>query len=82
MKLLEYRKKKLRKTNTPLDDFLFSDAKDDAYFVLSTIAINRFLDGYLDGPFLEDLFTIYQDGGWPCGMRSEQIVVFDPALVK
>ena len=44
---LEYRKKKIKKTNNKLDDFIFSDARDDSFFVLSTIAINRYLNNYI-----------------------------------
>ncbi|EPE2232169.1 hypothetical protein ACSG4H_004177 [Cronobacter turicensis] len=30
--LLEYRKKKIKKTNSEYDDFLFSEARQDAFF--------------------------------------------------
>ncbi|MGJ0524430.1 hypothetical protein ACR42A_12855 [Burkholderia gladioli] len=75
---LDYRKKKVKKVNTARDDFQFSDAREDAYFVLSTIAIHRYLDDFLGEPFFEDVFALYRAGGWPCGMKDDQLMVFDP----
>ncbi|AIA73057.1 conserved hypothetical protein [Pectobacterium atrosepticum SCRI1043] len=78
---LEYRKKKIKKSNSKHDDFIFSESKEDAYFVLSTIAINRYLNNFIDDGFLERLFSIYKSGGWPCGMKRDSIIVFDPAVL-
>lgn len=79
---LEYRKKKIKKTNNKLDDFIFSDARDDSFFVLSTIAINRYLNNYIKDSFLEDVFKLYKLGGWPCGLKGHDILVFDPMVLN
>ncbi|GKX55775.1 hypothetical protein SOASR030_18870 [Leminorella grimontii] len=77
--LIDYRKKKVKKINSKYDDFLFSEARNDAYFVLSTVAINRYLDNYITGSLLENVFKAYQLGGWPCGIKDESIVFFNPS---
>jgi hypothetical protein len=77
-----YRRKRIRKENTPFEDFLFSDARDDACFALSIIAIYRALGGDARASLLDDIYAIYQDGGWPCGMKGNRIVVFDPASIS
>jgi hypothetical protein len=76
--LIEFRKKKIKKTNTAYDDFVFSEAKEDALFVLSTVAINRYLNNFIKDPFLEDIFAIYKAGAWPCGMKENAFLIFDP----
>ena len=80
--LLEYRKKKVKKINTDYDDFLFSDAREDAFFVLSTVAINRFLDNPLRNSLLEEIFDCYKKGGWPCGLKGHDLIVFDPSALQ
>lgn len=79
---LEYRKKKVKKTNTPLDDFMFSEARENAFFVLSVVAINRGLSSSSPDDFIEKLFDYYKLGGWPCGKKDQSIIVFDPASLK
>ncbi|ELY6372377.1 hypothetical protein SNQ58_004263, partial [Cronobacter sakazakii] len=49
--LLEYRKKKIKKTNSEYDDFLFSEARQDAFSVLSLVCINRYLDNEIKDDF-------------------------------
>lgn len=68
--LLEYRKKKVKKINTAYDDFKFPEAMQDAFFVLSTVAIRRYLDNSKKENDLEVIFSIYKAGGWPCGMKK------------
>ncbi|QNQ18518.1 hypothetical protein HF650_01320 [Kosakonia sp. SMBL-WEM22] len=80
--LLEYRKRKVKKLNTDYDDFLFSDAREDAFFVLSAVAINRFLDNPLLNSLLEEIFDCYKKGGWPCGLKGHDLIVFDPSALK
>ncbi|MHA8111782.1 hypothetical protein ACX122_01385 [Kosakonia cowanii] len=80
--LLEHRKKKAKKLNTGYDDFLFSDAREDAFFILSTVAINRFLDNPLRNNLLEEIFDCYKKGGWPCGLKGNDLIVFDPGVLK
>lgn len=80
--LIEFRKKKIKKTNTAHDDFIFSEAKEDAFFVLSTVAINRYLDDFMKDAFLEDIYALYKAGAWPCGMKGSVILVFDPASLS
>lgn len=79
--LINFRKKKINKTNTTHDDFIFSEAKEDAFFVLSTVAINRYLDNFIKDPFLEDIYALYKAGTWPCGMKGNIILIFDPACL-
>lgn len=79
--LLDYRKKKIKKINNKHDDFVFSEARENAYFVLVTVSINRYLDDFIQDGFLEKLFEIYKSGGWPCGMKKNSIIVFDPAIL-
>ncbi|WP_234006293.1 hypothetical protein [Cronobacter sakazakii] len=52
--LLEYRKKKIKKTNSEYDDFLFSEARQDAFSVLSLVCINRYLDNEIKDDFLRE----------------------------
>lgn len=80
--LIEFRKKKIKKTNTAHDEFIFSEAKEDAFFVLSTVAINRYLDNFIKYAFLEDIYALYKVGAWPCGMKGSVILVFDPASLS
>ncbi|NXZ86499.1 hypothetical protein HZI30_06055 [Serratia fonticola] len=80
--LIEFRKKKIKKTNTAHDNFIFSEAKEDAFFVLSTVAINRYLDNFIKDAFLEDIYALYKAGAWPCGMKGSVILVFDPASLS
>lgn len=79
--LIEYRKKRIRKNNTQYDDFVFSDAREDAYFVLSTVAINRLLGDCLRSGLLEKIFACYKRGGWPCGVKGQQLIVFNPSVL-
>ncbi|EDS4738598.1 hypothetical protein MKU92_004610 [Salmonella enterica] len=79
---INYRKKKIKKINNKYDDFIFSEAREDAFFVLSTVAINRYLDNFIKAPFLEDVFKIYRAGGWPCGLKEKNILVFDPIVLS
>ncbi|WP_326899404.1 hypothetical protein P8F81_14545 [Kosakonia cowanii] len=79
--LIEYRKKRIRKNNTQYDDFVFSDAREDAYFVLSTVAINRLLGDCLRNGLLEKIFACYKRGGWPCGVKGQQLIVFNPSVL-
>ncbi|CNE02156.1 Uncharacterised protein [Yersinia nurmii] len=80
--LIEFRKKKIKKTNTAHADFIFSEVKEDAFFVLSTVAINRYLDNFIKDAFLEDIYALYKAGAWPCGMKGSIILVFDPASLS
>ncbi|ELY3544832.1 hypothetical protein SMX40_003425 [Cronobacter turicensis] len=79
--LLEYRKKKIKKTNSEYDDFLFSEARQDAFFVLSLVCINRYLDNEIKDDFFERVYGLYKTGGWVCGMKKEQFLLFDPRSI-
>ncbi|WP_373963006.1 hypothetical protein [Kosakonia sacchari] len=79
--LLDYRKKKIKKSIINMIILFFSEARENAYFVLGTVAINRYLDDFIQDCFLENLFEIYKSGGWPCGMKGKSIIVFDPAFL-
>ncbi|ELY3838931.1 hypothetical protein SMX93_004278 [Cronobacter turicensis] len=79
--LLEYRKKKIKKTNSEYDDFLFSEARQDAFFVLSLVCINRYLDNEIKDDFFERVYSLYNIGGWVCGMKKEQFLLFDPRSI-
>ncbi|EJO9495228.1 hypothetical protein NT688_004343, partial [Cronobacter sakazakii] len=61
--LLEYRKKKIKKTNSEYDDFLFSEARQDAFSVLSLVCINRYLDNEIKDDFFERVYGLYKIGG-------------------
>lgn len=80
-KWIDYRKKKIKKNNTRKDDFIFSEAREDAFSVLNTVAINRYLDNFIKDEILEDIFLFYKCGGWPCGLRKNNILVFDPKVL-
>jgi hypothetical protein len=77
-----YRMKKIKKINTQYDDFLFSDAREDAFSVLSTVAIGRCLGGGVYDSLLERIFSVYKEGGWPCGMSGNDLLVFNPRVLK
>ncbi|ELY4035194.1 hypothetical protein [Cronobacter sakazakii] len=79
--LLEYRKKKIKKTNSEYDDFLFSEARQDAFSVLSLVCINRYLDNEIKDDFFERVYGLYKIGGWVCGMKKEQFLLFDPKAI-
>ncbi|ELY2857443.1 hypothetical protein ACTV70_004580 [Cronobacter dublinensis] len=79
--LLEYRKKKIKKTNSEHDDFLFSEARQDAFSVLSLVCINRYLDNQVKDGFFEKIYELYKIGGWVCGMEKDQFLLFDPNLI-
>jgi hypothetical protein len=75
----DYRKKKLGRTNTRHDDFVFSDARQDAIEVLSTVAIARRIG--VDDPLPERIFAAYRAGGWPCGTSGTDLFVFNPRVL-
>ena len=79
--LLEYRKKKIKKTNSEYDDFIFSEARQDAFSVLSLVCINRYLDNEIKDDFFERVYGLYKIGGWVCGMKKEQFLLFDPKAI-
>ncbi|ELQ6223049.1 hypothetical protein R2320_004384, partial [Cronobacter turicensis] len=74
--LLEYRKRKIKKTNSEYDDFLFSEARQDAFSVLSLVCINRYLDNEIKDDFFERVYGLYKLGGWVCGVKEEQLLLF------
>ncbi|ELY2785620.1 hypothetical protein SMC47_004241 [Cronobacter turicensis] len=75
--LLEYRKRKIKKTNSEYDDFLFSEARQDAFSVLSLVCINRYLDNEIKDDFFERVYGLYKTGGWVCGMKKAHFLLFD-----
>lgn len=77
---LSYRKMKIKKTNTAYDDFIFSDAREDAIFSLSTVSISRYLGE--KNELMEWVFEIYKKGGWVCGMTNKKLAVFNPDVLK
>ncbi|HYO73646.1 MAG TPA: hypothetical protein VEU33_47040 [Archangium sp.] len=48
-------------------DLLAEDIGPD----LAHVAAARFLGGGKLSPFLEELFSLYRTGGWPCGYKGE-----------
>jgi hypothetical protein len=48
-------------------DLLAEDIGPD----LAHVAAARFLGGKELSPFLEELFSLYRAGGWPCGYKGE-----------
>jgi hypothetical protein len=64
-----------RLMKTPLQTIV-----DDVLADLQSVAINRLLGGDV-APLLEEIFTAYRAGGWPCGWDGEyplgRLVVFD-----
>ncbi len=80
--VVAYRKKRVRKQASAWDDFVFSDAGEDALHVITSVAINRYLDDYAADPFFDTVFDICRLGGWPCGMTADgACVAFDPATL-
>ncbi|EOL8980070.1 hypothetical protein ACM92K_003336 [Cronobacter turicensis] len=79
--LLEYRRRKIKKTNSEYDDFLFSEARQDAFSVLSLVCINRYLDNEIKDDFFERVYGLYKLGGWVCGVKEEQLLLFNPNLI-
>lgn len=47
-----------------------ADLLDDVFADLSNCALKRALHGRQPG-FFEDLFEVYQSGGWPCGWEGD-----------
>ncbi|ALB53213.1 hypothetical protein AB8W28_15120 [Cronobacter universalis] len=78
--LLEYRKKKIKNINSEYDDFLFSEARQDAFSVLALVCINRYLDNEIKDDFFERVYGLYKSGGWVCGMKKERFLLFNPNL--
>ncbi|WP_234013925.1 hypothetical protein [Cronobacter dublinensis] len=76
--VLEYRKKKIKKTNSEYDDFIFSEARQDAFAILSLVCINRYLDSPVKDGFFEKVYDLYKIGGWVCGMKKDQFLLFNP----
>ncbi|KFA88426.1 hypothetical protein [Archangium violaceum] len=44
---------------------------EDIAPTLAHVAAARFLGGGRLSPFLEELFSLYRSGGWPCGYKGE-----------
>lgn len=63
---LEYRKKN-KKQIINLMTLFFPMLEMILFFVLSTIAINRYLNNYIKDSFLEDVFKLYKLGGGRVG---------------
>ncbi|MDI6478155.1 hypothetical protein [Cronobacter dublinensis] len=76
--VLEYRKKKIKKTNSEYDDFMFSEARQDAFAILSLVCINRYLDSPVKDCFFEKVYDLYKIGGWVCGMKKDHFLLFNP----
>lgn len=75
----ELRKKKIRKTITAKEEFWLTVAYDTLE-MLKGIAVGRYVrDGV---PLLEDIFSVYKAGFYPCGVAHEmRLAVFDPATL-
>ncbi|KVM59988.1 hypothetical protein WJ59_31215 [Burkholderia gladioli] len=79
---IEHRKRRLAGSNTPRDDFRWSEAREDAMFVLATLAIHRWL-GLPAERWLDGVLQAYRLGGWPCGLHEDgRLVIFDPASLR
>ncbi|OCQ54677.1 hypothetical protein Ppb6_00041 [Photorhabdus australis subsp. thailandensis] len=81
-KTLIYRKSKIKKTNTEYDDFYF-EILDEVYYQLKMLSIQRYILGYQKKSLLENMFEIYKEGLYPCGMtKDKKIVAFNPMILK
>lgn len=50
-------------------------------FFLSLVCINRYLDNEIKDDFFERVYGLYKTGGWVCGMKKEQFLLFDPRSI-
>ncbi|PHM40341.1 hypothetical protein [Xenorhabdus miraniensis] len=81
-KILNYRKAKIKKTNTEYDDFYF-EILDEVYYQLKMLSIQRYILGHKKESLLEKMFDIYKEGFYPCGMtKDKKIVAFNPMVLK
>ncbi|WNG57036.1 hypothetical protein F0U59_21420 [Archangium gephyra] len=48
-----------------------NELAEDIGPALAHVAAARFLGGRKLSPFLEELFSLYRTGGWPCGYKGE-----------
>lgn len=75
---LNYRKSKIKKTNTEYDDFYFN-VLDQSYYQLKMLSLQRYVKGYVEDGLLERLFVFYFAGLYPCGIKSnKKISVYNP----
>ncbi|QNQ18359.1 hypothetical protein HF650_00420 [Kosakonia sp. SMBL-WEM22] len=68
--------------NKRYEDFI-SEVSDEAIYMLSMIATQRYINGVILGSPLEKLYEIFKTGCIPCGVKkNKDIVVFNPAVLK
>ena len=71
-------KKRLRKTITEYEDFIFT-LFGDVHEQLETISVGQICRGEDLNPVLKDIRASYRCGFYPCGWsKKDRIVVFDP----
>lgn len=74
----ELYKKRLRKTITEWEEFWLTVAYD-ILEILQSVALARYVGGGSQSQFLEDVYTVFQAGFYPCGLKKDgSIVAFDP----
>lgn len=75
---LSYRKKRIKKLNTALDDFIDSEI-GEAYELLRLSSVYRYIYGIQEDSFFERVFEVFKTGLYPCGITDQQVIVaFNP----
>ncbi|WP_081946724.1 hypothetical protein [Pantoea rwandensis] len=66
----------LRKKNGLIDngdyDSFVNEVTDEAIHMLNWLATQRYLNGYLEGTMLEEIFSIFKKGCMPCGVNRDR----------
>lgn len=79
---IELRKKKVRRTITEFEEF-WSATAFDILEHLKMIAVGRFCSKDYDTSRLENVFVIYANGFYPCGLRTDgRLAAFDPRVLQ
>lgn len=79
---IELRKKKVRRTITEFEEF-WSTTAFDILEHLKMISVGRFCAKDHDNSSLENIFLIYANGLYPCGLRTDgRLVAFDPRALQ
>ncbi|WP_199261274.1 hypothetical protein [Paracoccus binzhouensis] len=75
----DLRKKKIRKTITPAEEFWLTVAYDSLE-TLKGVALARYVKG--GDPLLEKVFAVYRAGFYPCGItQGMDLAAFDPTVL-
>lgn len=75
-------KKKSGLVNDEYEKFL-SEINDECHHMLMMISVHRCLRGFESSSKLEEIFSIFKSGAFPCGVKKNQeLVVFYPSILK